>query len=226
MPHSDFDALSVEEAQKLISSNILVIPDHPLRRLNADLAGLSQLGDVDELRIFHGMLPLHHNLHELTLTIDYTAEVEGDPSSRHCRGSLRQFYWSSKIINGLDNPQTGFHPPPAQLATEMQAWAHFSRRQPSGFDIEVPNSEMLWSLAAKPFAFHPKHFDHSGAATAIHVHTGGKWAIVGVPGAKEDDCSCAEAFGEDLEEDMNTARGYRWFGILLVPGMLLYVVWL
>ena len=161
---------------------------------------------------------------KLTYTTDYTAEVEGDPSSRHRRATLRQFYRSPKIINGLDNPQTGFHPPPAQLATEMQAWAHFSRGQPNGFASEVPNSEMLWSLAAKPFAFHPQHFDHSGMATSIHVHTGGKWVVVGVPGTEDDDCSCVETIGKGLEEDLNSARIYRWYGIYLVPGTLLYVI--
>lgn len=71
---------------------------------------------------------------------------------------------------------------------------------------------------------HRVHFDRSGLIAYILVHCGEKWWIVGVPIDDEDGCASVEAYGKALWEDHNVERGYRWYGLWLVEGDLLYVI--
>ena len=54
MQFSEFNKMSRERAQTLFANQIIVVEGHP-HHLEFDLDGLGQLGDLDELRIMHGM---------------------------------------------------------------------------------------------------------------------------------------------------------------------------
>lgn len=222
LPFEEFNKMSTNEVQQLFSHSIIVVKDHP-HHLEFNLDGLEQLGDLDELRIMHGMCLFSGSPRSsFEPCIDLSRDARSDPNNVHVLASLRQLYETTKIVNALELRQQGTHLAPHQLATDMVALRMLHESPPPHFPASLyPLHEMTFGLAATESAYHKEHFDRSGFTTDILVHCGQKWWLIGVPMNGSSSCACAADFGYELFESRNVYRGYKWYGLLLLPGMRL-----
>lgn len=137
------------------------------------------------------------------------------------QASYRDFLETSRNVNCLDNPLAGGVPAPVQLATDLRAAVSLYQDFPS----HIPVRLMTWGLLAKADAVHHPHIDRPGTATFIAQEDGlKKWDLGFPPNAtSEEEVAIPAAYGAEMTEKRNYARGWQWYSILLHPGSMLCV---
>ena len=135
------------------------------------------------------------------------------------RASFQEFLQTSKNVNSLDNPLSGGVPAPIQLATDLCAAVSAYDEFPTNIPVQIMN----WGLLAKADAVHPPHVDRPGTCTWVAIEDGlKKWDIAFPPRvAEEEEIADPAAYGAEMADSRNYARGWHWYSILLDPGTML-----
>ena len=162
------------------------------------------------------------------LSLDLSKENKHDGSSRHVRGTLRDFLHShlqednGMSLNGLDFPMPWLPPFPSTFATDVTAFNATLDMPLCSKKTQFPASSMRWGLAATSGAHHLWHIDCDGFCTCIEVKTGFKLWVLGSPRSNSmDGFSSISDFLDKYDIDSVNDETMALEAILLVPGSTL-----
>ena len=225
MSHEEMASKNTGEVHDILKHCHICVIDHEPSTMEFDESGLSTLVELDKPITMHGK-PFNKssnwtNDHPL----DFSKENKHDASSRHARGTLRDFLINhqkgnaGRSLNGLDFPMPWLDALPSSFATDVLAFNTTLNMQMCNKKTQFPASSMRWGLAATSNAYHLWHIDCDGLGTVVNLKTGYKLWILGGPknNLRGSFSSIADFLENYKINDVNNKK-MEIEAILLIPG--------